>query len=937
MLGTIFFVVTVIVLVVQGRKIAGLEKETEGLRQGLNSLISERAGSARKSTVGPEGAVVPAGVVPETPAFEERAAETVFPSAGPEFPAEASGAEGAALSENSPQSGSDSSGFKKLAGLLTGAGLWAAGGIVFLLIAVALLFTYMAQRGFITVEIRIACAALLGLALLFLGWRLREKRRSYSLILQGGGIGVLYLCVYAAYRLTPYVPAPVAVLLMSVLAPAAVAIALIQRSELLALFGFLSGFAAPVMLFGPDRDHLFFFAYYTVLSAEVFAITFFRSWRILNALAFVCTFAYSLIWTMLCYEPSLFTSIEPFVLVFIALYTAIGLHAGKNSSAAKNSITVAENETTVSANVNVPVLVGVPFAAAALQWRLFSFIPHGLAIVSLAGGAFYLILALLLWKRGKTEFRIFTEAYLALSAILANLAIPLELSGAVTNAVWAVEAFALFFVGCRVNTAQRFRVKIAALIVYAAAVIDFFAETAVEILRSGAPFLRNPAFIGALLISLSGLGIALLARRGREASAETKSAGSVGILLWSLFWWFSAWGMEFIRAFSSKGLFPFFAFCSVSALIAFFAARPLRCPWLKAGVVPALAFAVIYVLGVFISRFRWSIDVWTYNFFAASFRGAEKLPAWFCWLLFFLSQGGLLFASRGKKAETRTYAPWFLVFLFTSLSVLSASGRAAAASWGLALSWVSFAGMLPVFAAFLWLGLGITLPVNGGAERKPPRLAFAGGGINRAGVSTLAVVFSLWFFVTLFFPGSPAPLPRYIPLLNPLELQQLFCVALILWLWLRFRRGASSEENAVAEGGGLLSGAFLPVAADVMGFLWLTAVCARSVHFMGGIPFFLVGRSDIFHLCLFILWALYGTAHTVFGHKKARRPVWIAGAVLILADLAKLLLTNINEIATLTKIVSFFIAGILLLVIGWISPMPPAGKTEQGETPGEAR
>jgi uncharacterized membrane protein len=838
---------------------------------------------------------------------------------------------------------------KKLAGLLTAAGLWAAGGVIFLLIAVALLFTYMAQRGFMTVEIRIACAALLGLLLLFLGWRLRKKRRSYSLILQGGGIGVLYLCVYAAHRLTPYVPAPVAVLLMSILAPSAVAIALTQRAELLAVFGFLSGFAAPIMLFGPDRDHLFFFAYYAVLSAAVFVITFFHSWRILNILAFICTFAYSLIWTLACYEPSLFPSIEPFVLGFIALYTAIGLHAGSSFPVAKDRTTVTGTGAAKS-RVNAPVLAGVPIAAAALQWRLFSFIPHGLAIVSLAGGAFYLTLALILWKRGKADFRVFTEAYLALSVILANLAIPLELSGAATNAVWAVEALAVFFVGCRAAPALRFRIKIAALAMYIAAVFDFFIETAAVFLRSAVPFARNPAFIGALLISLSGAGIALLAyRRDREASAKTKSVftGNVGLVMWSLLWWFCAWGFEIVRVGNDPAAagFSFFAFCSVSAVIAFSAASLLRFPWLKAGVIPALVVAVVFVLGVFLSRFRWSVDVWTHNFFTVNDAGAEKLPPWLCWLLFFVSQGGLLFASNLKQVSggevsekaARTYVPWFLIFLFTSIAVVSASGRAAAVSWGLAHSWVSFTGMLPVFAAFIWLALGIpsgqSMPGSNAAAsgRGTSRFVPGGGSINRAGIAILAFVFCLWFLVTLFLSGDPAPLPVYIPVLNPLELQQAFCILLVLWLWLRIRRNRTAGES-----GGVLSGVFLPVAADVMGFLWLTSICARSVHFMGGLPFFRVGSSDIFHLCLFIVWALYGAAHTVFGHKKTHRPVWIAGAVLILADLVKLLSTSLTENATLTKIVSFFIAGILLIIIGWVSPMPPAHKAHSA-APEETR
>ena len=39
--------------------------------------------------------------------------------------------------------------------------------------------------------------------MLGIGWRLRQSRPGYGLIMQGGGIGVLYITVFAAFRLYP--------------------------------------------------------------------------------------------------------------------------------------------------------------------------------------------------------------------------------------------------------------------------------------------------------------------------------------------------------------------------------------------------------------------------------------------------------------------------------------------------------------------------------------------------------------------------------------------------------------------------------------------------------------------------------------------------------------------------------------------------------------
>jgi uncharacterized membrane protein len=63
-----------------------------------------------------------------------------------------------------------------LAAFIRGGNLWAAGGIILLIAAFAMLITYLASRGFFTVEMGIAGAAFSGLVMLAAGWRFRKKR-----------------------------------------------------------------------------------------------------------------------------------------------------------------------------------------------------------------------------------------------------------------------------------------------------------------------------------------------------------------------------------------------------------------------------------------------------------------------------------------------------------------------------------------------------------------------------------------------------------------------------------------------------------------------------------------------------------------------------------------------------------------------------------------
>jgi uncharacterized membrane protein len=185
----------------------------------------------------------------------------------------------------------------------------------------------------------------------------------------------------------------------------------------------------------------------------------------------------------------------------------------------------------------------------------------------------------------------------------------------------------------------------------------------------------------------------------------------------------------------------------------------------------------------------------------------------------------------------------------------------------------------------------------------------------------LCGILGLWFLVTLFWSGNPKPLPFYIPIINPLDLQQGFCIAGITLWFLQNRKTIAS----IAKDKSFILG-------DLMVFLWITAIIGRSVHFYGkpDIPNIStpvissrILASPSFHLGIFIFWGIYGIAHIILGHRLALRPLWIAGAILTVADIGKLLILDLAGTGAITRIISFFIAGLILLFIGWVAPLPP--------------
>ena len=88
----------------------------------------------------------------------------------------------------------------------TGGNLVLKVGIIIIFFGVVFLLKYAAQRNLVPIEFRLIGVALGGLALLGSGWWLRRRILGYGLILQGGGIGILYLVVYAAAKLYHLLP-----------------------------------------------------------------------------------------------------------------------------------------------------------------------------------------------------------------------------------------------------------------------------------------------------------------------------------------------------------------------------------------------------------------------------------------------------------------------------------------------------------------------------------------------------------------------------------------------------------------------------------------------------------------------------------------------------------------------------------------------------------
>jgi uncharacterized membrane protein len=166
--------------------------------------------------------------------------------------------------------------------------------------------------------------------------------------------------------------------------------------------------------------------------------------------------------------------------------------------------------------------------------------------------------------------------------------------------------------------------------------------------------------------------------------------------------------------------------------------------------------------------------------------------------------------------------------------------------------------------------------------------------------------------------GDSAPLP-YVPLLNPLDLAQAF-VLLILFRYWRFLRAVRSTGFARID-------ARLPMPAlAALVFIWLNALLLRTLHHWFAVPFRFdrLMESTLVQSSLSIFWAILALAAMLVATRKRYRAPWLVGAALMAVVIAKLFLVDLSRTGSVERIVSFVGVGLLMLVVGYFSPLPPA-------------
>lgn len=743
-------------------------------------------------------------------------------------------------------------------------------GILLLFLGLSFLLRYTVEHSLFPLELRLVAAALFAIVLLAIGWRLRHKQPVYALILQGGATGALYLTVFGAFRLWQMLPMTLAFVLLVVICAASVGLAILQKALSLAMLASLGGYLAPLLLSTGSGNYVALFSFYLLLSVGILAISVWQHWRELNLLGLIFTFGVGGLWGVNDYQPSFYLNCQLFLVANILLFGVLSVALSLRSQAKGKQI------------IDGVLLFAPPLIGFGMQYAITRHWEYGPALSAMGYGGFYLVLAWLALRRYPSLGRPLVLAALALGGAFTTLAIPLALSAQWTSMAWALEGLGILWLG--VQQQQR-RMS--------------YSGTALLVLALGSALWSQANGTTALSLMLIFAVLSICWLAGAWLWRKIDLRGSAGLLAGGVIFWIVALAgaAQWLLTTDSQVMAGVLALMAVSVWGWRFAAARLTwqtldaCKWL---LWPMMLVALLYQISqqqIFVAG--WQNLAWCLALPAAVallWRDAETLPPRlsrsvhlaFFWMILLALAAELFWFARDL--------PWGMAAW--------GSGVAMAAG-GVLIFLVSMAVRRQFWPFRVWPALyacQALIPVA-------------------AALAVLLVMTNLQDGVIYR--------QTYLPLINPLEEGAAFAL-LGLMVFYRASLRFFPVQLSVCR-------PWPVVALVALGFWWLNGMLLRALAWYGDVAWSVeaLWHSRLIQTCFALFWMLVALVVMLRATRYRSRREWLCGAVLLGIVIVKLMLVDSAGGGGLARAVAFIGVAILVLIIGYFSPLPPKAGEEK--------
>ena len=741
--------------------------------------------------------------------------------------------------------------------------------VAVLMVGVVLLLRFASEHWQLSLGVKLGFIASAGVITTIAGYWLQKKNQLFAVALQGVGLAVVFLTLIFSHHFAVIGSLTTASILFVILLLVTVYLSLKQQALYLAMLALSMAYLAPLVIPQNHPDVIFLFAYYLLINLAVAAVNFIQPWKILHQIAFFATMFIGGAVIGIYAKTQQFATLDWILWLHIALFIWLSVRYSQLMLRVKNHDLNLNQDTGQKTQRLQPILdVGLIFSVPVLGFSLHAYLMHN-----------------------STQAMTLGAVALAIVYISLNLWIKRQ------HPQLSILAKSFFILA----------------VVFVALIFP---------LAKGAHWISTGWVIQ---------GTALIVWGVTERYRLSRYIGVILVLFSSVALIFQIWSNDHFPILSTV-IYALAQFISAFYLLHYQEVEKYFSARMLSGIFLALGLYAGAVAGVELMQWQqYGLSPYLAigTVLMAGFSLAVHLKSQLQWgNVQLILLGGLLFLLYGESFAANVYSVWhwpsgLSQFSFAVASVVLAimlitlkltSSKAYLAIWS-TLLWLSLASVgLAIFPMMPILALAIIPIIYGAWLFQTNRTQL----LHQLPVWCLTL---LWL-VLVNLDTYSAEQYYFLPLLNFTDILSL--LMFVGMIWIIYHHDFTTEQSV--EWG-------FKVTTILIGLLVLSSVVVRAMHHYLGTPLWgldIWSNGDV-QLSLTLLWVILAFILMTFSSRRHIRQIWFVGAALLGIVVAKLLLLDLSQSGTLTRVISFIGSGAVMLVIAYLAPLPPAFEESQKE------
>ncbi|KES19953.1 putative membrane protein (DUF2339) [Gilliamella apicola SCGC AB-598-B02] len=767
--------------------------------------------------------------------------------------------------------------------------------IVILFLGLSYLFKYSIEHNYMSPEIRILGAVILGIGLLAAGWKLRLKRQIYALILQGGGIAVLYLTIFAAFKLYELVPALFTFAILVVICSTSILFAILQRAMSLAIIACVGGYVTPILLSNGSGNHIALFSYYLMISAAILVISITQSWRSLNLLGFLFTFVISLVWGINNFTSEFYIECQIFIFANLVIYGILAVLLSVRSIRREEYQNI----------IDLLLLFGAPLCGFGLQYAITQRWEFGPAFSSLGFGLFYLAGAYIILHKWKSLAKTISLFWLAIGVSFITLSIPLALSANWTALLWMFEGTAITWITL---SQKYYRTALFGVLITLLGIISVL--IALEYNQITPILFTFLSGISSIILFINACLWHYYGQKTEITRVIKLSYLSISIIGWIL------WILLSVPLFLDQTPFEIslILLCETASLwLWYFIGRKINWSIICNGMLLLWIALIISLYKSESASCYYLSDYWICSL---------------AWITTFISCYVYLYKINSAKINNSLVNNNRLILLHISLF------------WML-LYWL-LQELIHIFDALPWGYEVIKWSLIATIACSIILLFYFL--IKRQYITSFLLIKSYWavgllpligyiayYLVAGLSMSGQIIYWSYIPIINPLEESAIFSL-LMFSVWIKLMTNYVQFDNKTTDfvSWNIPLPNWVLISLATLTFLWGNSVVLRCLSQIFDITWntHTLWHNNIVQMTASLLWMLSAVILIAIGHRYSFRKIWYSGQLIQITVIIKLIFVDIQETDGLLRAFAFIGIALLMLLIGYLAPIPPKQSDE---------